>query len=97
VVIEKRILHNRSIHAIFGEGIVYEWQYLYIDQIAVKKEYQRRGCGTRLLAEVFALARDKGIKTIALDTWSFNQQARSFLRKQGFSPFNERMWITDKQ
>jgi ribosomal protein S18 acetylase RimI-like enzyme len=69
-------------------------QYLYIDQIAVKPAHQRTGCGQRLLAEVLALAAENEIDTIALDVWSFNQQAQSFFKKQGFTLFNERMWLT---
>jgi ribosomal protein S18 acetylase RimI-like enzyme len=72
---------------------VYGWQYLYIDQISVKPAYQRTGCGRRLLAEVLVLAAENDIDTIALDVWSFNQQAQSFFKKQGFTPFNERLWL----
>jgi diamine N-acetyltransferase len=98
------------IAALNGEGIGYilarivvrpenqfmvGWQHLYIDQIAVKPAYQRTGCGQRLLAEVLALAAENEIDTIALDVWSFNQQAQSFFKKQGFTPFNERLWLTN--
>ena len=30
---------------------------------------------------------------VQLDVWSFNEQAKGFFRRQGFTVFNERMWI----
>ncbi len=77
-----------------GNPFMHPWKYIYIDQISVKNEYRRMGCGGRLLDEVIKLAKDNEIDTIMLDTWLFNEQAQSFFRKQGFVSFNERMWIT---
>ena len=71
----------------------YAWKNLYIDQICVREDYRRIGCGERLMAAVSALAREMGIDTILLDTWEFNQAALSFFKKQGLETFNERLWI----
>jgi ribosomal protein S18 acetylase RimI-like enzyme len=71
--------------------------YLYIDHISVKPDYQRQGCGQRLVQEVRALARREGIDTIVLDVWSFNEQARAFFATQGFVTFNERMWMCEAE
>jgi ribosomal protein S18 acetylase RimI-like enzyme len=38
------------------------------------------------------LAEQEGIRTIALDTWSFNRKAQKFFTNRGFETFNLRMW-----
>jgi diamine N-acetyltransferase len=73
---------------------MFQWKFIHIDQITIKKKYQRMGCGEKLIAEINNLAKDKGIKTITLDTWLFNEQAQSFFKKQGFIPFQNRKWKT---
>ena len=75
---------------------MHAWKYLYIDQISIKPDHQGKGFGTQLLEAIRQVARDEGIITIALDTWSFNQQAGSFFKKQGFVPFNLRMWVSNE-
>lgn len=71
---------------------MHAWKFIHIDQISGKKAYQRMGCGKQLIGEVFKLAKENGIETIALDTWSFNKEAQEFFKEQGFKPFNVRMW-----
>lgn len=73
---------------------MHAWKYIYIDQISIKPGYQRLGFGSELLDAVQQVAIEEGIDTIALDTWSFNQQSESFFRKHGFVTFNRRMWRT---
>jgi ribosomal protein S18 acetylase RimI-like enzyme len=68
------------------------WKYIYIDQISIKPAHQRMGFGGLLLEAVRKVAIEEGIDTIALDTWSFNQQSHSFFKKHGFVTFNQRMW-----
>ena len=70
------------------------WKFLYIDQISVKPAYRGRGYGKALMQAVRKLAQEMGIETIALDTWSFNEQALAFFREQGFATFNERLWTS---
>ena len=41
---------------------------------------------------IFQLAKQEGIMTIALETWSFNQDAQAFFNKLGFEAINFRMW-----
>jgi ribosomal protein S18 acetylase RimI-like enzyme len=72
----------------------YAWHYVYIDQISVKPAYQNKGCGKLLIQEVVKLAAEVGADWVGLDTWSFNEQAITFFEKQGFSTFNQRMWLT---
>jgi ribosomal protein S18 acetylase RimI-like enzyme len=68
-------------------------QYIYIDQISVRPDYQRQGFGERLIQRVKELAVDKGIDMIALDVWSFNTNAQDFFARQGFVTFIQRMWL----
>jgi diamine N-acetyltransferase len=71
---------------------MYAWKYIYIDQISIRPAWRRKGAGKLLMEQVCALARQEGIETIALDTWAFNQDAQAFFTRQGFVPFNIRMW-----
>lgn len=67
--------------------------FIEIDQISVQPQYQRKGFGGALVQQVRELAREKGIDTITLSVWFFNDQSRNFFRGQGFEVFNERMWL----
>ncbi len=69
----------------------YAHQFLHIDQIAVKPEFQGRGYGQALIEAVFDLARNEEIERVTLDTWDFNQYAQAFFRMMGFRTFNYRM------
>ena len=66
---------------------------LNVHVISVQPEYQRKGFGGALVQQVRELAREKGIDTITLSVWFFNDQSRNFFRGQGFEVFNERMWL----
>lgn len=72
---------------------MHPWNYVYIDQIAVKPAYQRHGCGAALIQAVRELAKEQGITTVAIDTWFFNEKAQAFFASQGFTMFNQRMWM----
>lgn len=61
----------------------------YISMIVVKKEYQYRGIGTKLLEEVIKIVRDAGMKIIILEVAKGNDKARNFYGKQGFLQVNE--------
>ncbi|HOT91949.1 MAG TPA: hypothetical protein PLN71_10320 [Anaerolineae bacterium] len=39
------------------------------------------------------LAKAQGISTVALDTWFFNEKAQAFFAHEGFTMFNERLWM----
>ena len=66
---------------------------LYIEQIGVKAAARQRGIGAQLVAAAKALARKEQITTLALDVWEFNEPARRFFTGQGFTTFNQRMWM----
>lgn len=73
-------------------AFMYGWKYLYIDQISVKASHRGIGCGRQLMETVFQLAKQEGIRRIALETWSFNQDAQAFFTKLGFEAINFHMW-----
>lgn len=66
----------------------YESKTLYVHHIAVDPDSQRRGVGSRLLAEAVAIGRAEGVDAVRLDSWSFNQDAHAFFEAQGFKPVN---------
>ena len=70
----------------------YATERVYIHHIAVSPAHRRQGVGRDLVDYVKAKSAEKGIRTIALDFWSFNDAARAFFQSCGFSTFNERMW-----
>lgn len=59
------------------------WNYLQIELFFVAKDTQGQGVGTKLLAHVEKIAREKQLAYILLETMSFN--APRFYEKNGFS------------
>ena len=57
-------------------------------KVDIKKNF-----GEILIEAIKALAREKELSLIALDVWSFNIEAHAFFAKQGFTNFNDRMWL----
>jgi GNAT superfamily N-acetyltransferase len=71
----------------------YAMNMVYIHHISISLEYQHKGLGKILIEAIKALAYERGISLIALDVWSFNNKAHTFFAKQGFTNFNNRMWL----
>ena len=65
---------------------------LYVHQISVDTDRRRRGVGRALFAAVEQIAQNQSINDIALDTWSFNQEAQDFFTSLGFSVYNIKLW-----
>jgi GNAT superfamily N-acetyltransferase len=61
------------------------WGWLFVGGFAVDNAYRGLGWGTKLMAKVEQLARDRQCHTVWLDTYSF--QAKPFYEKLGFSVF----------
>jgi GNAT superfamily N-acetyltransferase len=70
----------------------YAYEMVYVHHIGVRSEHRRQGVGAALLDAVRTAAESRGITLVALDTWTFNEDARAFFRRQGFAPYNERLW-----
>jgi ribosomal protein S18 acetylase RimI-like enzyme len=65
---------------------------IYLHQIGVRAAHRRQGVGAALIAAVRAAAASRNVALLGLDVWSFNADARAFFQRQGFAPYNERMW-----
>ncbi|MEM7799098.1 MAG: GNAT family N-acetyltransferase [Chloroflexota bacterium] len=65
---------------------------IYVDQLSVNPDRRRLGAAKRLMDRIVELAQEHAIDSIALDTWAFNENAQSFFKSQGFTPFNIRLW-----
>jgi len=66
---------------------------IYVHHFSVDEAFQGRGIGRELMAAVRDLARAESISRLELDVWSFNDQARAFFERQGFSVYNQRLWM----
>jgi len=64
---------------------------LYIDQLCVARSARRKGHGRRLIEAMKSVAMDRGIPHVEVDTWAFNDEARSFFRSVGFRDITIRM------
>ena len=58
---------------------------LYVDALATDPAHRRRGVATALLADAERLARDAGLKGLALDTGIENRAARALYERYGFT------------
>jgi ribosomal protein S18 acetylase RimI-like enzyme len=76
---------------------VYAETTLLVDQISVKPEYKRRGCGQMLMQAAFELAREVQAARIELNVWDFNHSAQAFYQALGFRSIHHRMqWVLGK-
>lgn len=62
----------------------HEADTLLMDGIAVKKEAQGQGLGTKLLETIFVYARSQGFRQIRLDVIDTNSGARKLYERLGF-------------
>ena len=60
-------------------------KYGYIDEMAVTANYQRRGIGEKMLAEIMRWFQSNDIKRVELGTTTQNLVGNSFWQKQGFT------------
>jgi ribosomal protein S18 acetylase RimI-like enzyme len=67
-------------------------ELIYIHEISVRPGERRNGVGKSLLGAARAHGLSLGVPLVALDTWSFNEGALHFFQKNGFVPFNVRLW-----
>ena len=70
----------------------YAYDMVYLHHISVQPVHRRRGLGRALMDSVRSAARERGIDLVALDVWTFNEEARVFFRRQGFTSYDERLW-----
>jgi ribosomal protein S18 acetylase RimI-like enzyme len=65
---------------------------IYLHHISVRPAHRRHGIGSALVGAVQAAAAEADVTLVALDVWTFNDEARAFFRRHGFAAYNERMW-----
>ena len=65
---------------------------VYLHHISVRSAHRRCGVGKHLIEAVRAAGNELGISLMTLDVWSFNDDAREFFRRHGFTPYIERLW-----
>ncbi len=63
------------------------WDWFYLDLLWVKEALRGRGYGHRLLTRAEDEARQRGIKNVYLDTFSF--QSPDFYKQHGYQVFGE--------
>ena len=59
---------------------------MVIHKLAVDPAVQRQGVAGALFAHCEALARQRGIASLRIDTYSLNDRMQALIRKQGFTP-----------
>jgi ribosomal protein S18 acetylase RimI-like enzyme len=67
-------------------------EMIYLHQIGVRAAHRRQGVGAALITAVRAEAASRNVALLGLDVWSFNADARAFFQRQGFAPYQERLW-----
>jgi GNAT superfamily N-acetyltransferase len=72
-------------------AILQAYEVIYVHHLYVRPAWQSRGIGRALLDAVRAEGAKEGIARLALDVWSFNEQARAFFRNYGLRPYTERL------
>ena len=70
----------------------YAQKRIYIHQLSVEPEFQRKGVGRKLMDAVENLAKENGISKFLLDSWKFNKEGHRFFEQLGFSCFKINMW-----
>ena len=70
----------------------YAYQMIYIHHVSVRPTLRRQGVGRALLEAVQTEANKRDIRMISLDVWTFNDAARAFFSRSGFTAHSERLW-----
>ena len=70
---------------VFNKG----YQSIYVQQISIEETRRKKGYGSKLMEEVYNIAKNTKIDLVELDYWMKNQQATDFYQKQGFTKSRE--------
>jgi ribosomal protein S18 acetylase RimI-like enzyme len=68
-------------------------EWVQLDGIAVKREYQDCHIGSMLLRKVAEWANSKEVKRIELKVYSFNKSADEFYSRKGFTNLSKIMYL----
>jgi diamine N-acetyltransferase len=70
----------------------YALEVVYVHHLYVRPAFRRLGIGRALLDAVRSVGAEQGIARLALDVWTFNEEARAFFRGYGLTSYNARLW-----
>lgn len=73
--------------------VIKKREWVQLDNIAVKSEYQNKNIGTLLFKNVVKWTKDKGINRIELKVYSFNTNAIKFYSNNEFKDLNKTMYL----
>ena len=73
--------------------VIKKREWVQLDNIAVKRDYQSNQIGTLLYNKVVEWTRDKGINRIELKVYLFNTNAINFYLNKGFEDLNKTMYL----
>lgn len=73
--------------------VIKKREWIQLDNIAVKEEYQNQHIGSLLLAKVVEWAKSKQIDRIELRAYLFNKNAIEFYSGKGFEDLNKTMYL----
>lgn len=78
------------------EESAFKWacEQLHLHQLAVRSDRRGAGIGGMLLAAIRDEAALRGIRTISLDVWAFNEGARAFYERAGFRATRGQLALT---
>ena len=63
--------------------LIVDHKRLFIDDIIIDPEYQKKGIGKFLMEKLESVCRAEGYNYLDLNVWSFNTDAINFYRKHG--------------
>ncbi len=69
----------------------YELHYLEVGELGVDESKKGKGYGKLLMQEVQNIARQKGLKRIELNMWTFNEGAYKFYEKLGYKTYRRHL------
>ncbi|WP_088228921.1 GNAT family N-acetyltransferase [Desulfosporosinus sp. FKB] len=73
--------------------VIKKREWVQLDGIAVKKEYQNYQIGSLLLSKVIGWAKSKKIVRVELKVYSFNNSADKFYSRKGFKDLSKVMYL----
>jgi ribosomal protein S18 acetylase RimI-like enzyme len=65
----------------------------YIDQMAITASYRGKGVGQKILVEIFAWLKSKGVNRVELEVTAQNAIGYAFWRKHGFQDYMHRLYL----
>lgn len=71
-------------------------RYAVIDNLAVRRDFQRTGIGRALMGEAHDWAMAQGSNTVELNVYEFNESAIAFYCRLGYKPVSRKMRISLK-